>query len=134
MLWLSVRQPWAWLIVQGWKNIENRDWPTAVRGRVLIHAAKSMTVEEYQAAVLFVRACGFHHVAGLIPPSFDLERGGIVGSAEILDCVEGHESEWFTGRFGFVLDKPKALSFRPLAGKLGFFKVETGGLYGPGEC
>lgn len=25
---LSIRQPWAWLVVQGYKDIENRDWPT----------------------------------------------------------------------------------------------------------
>ena len=36
---LSIRQPWAWLIAHGWKNIENRTWPTGYRGRFLIHAA-----------------------------------------------------------------------------------------------
>lgn len=35
---ISIRQPCAWLIVHGWKNIENRLWPTRVRGPVLIHA------------------------------------------------------------------------------------------------
>jgi len=29
LLALSVRQPWAWLIVNGWKNIENREWASA---------------------------------------------------------------------------------------------------------
>jgi hypothetical protein len=37
---LSIRQPWAFLIVNGHKNIENRDWLTAYRGPVLIHAGK----------------------------------------------------------------------------------------------
>jgi hypothetical protein len=35
---LSIRQPWAWLIVQGDKDIENRS--TTYRRRVLIHAGK----------------------------------------------------------------------------------------------
>ncbi|WP_206002040.1 ASCH domain-containing protein [Paraburkholderia aromaticivorans] len=35
---LSIRQPWAWLIVKGHKDIENRTWSTRFRGRVLIHA------------------------------------------------------------------------------------------------
>lgn len=34
---LSVRQPWAWLIVNGYKDIENRDWSTQQRGRIWIH-------------------------------------------------------------------------------------------------
>jgi ASCH domain len=39
----SIRQRWAWLIVNGHKDIENRAWPTKFRGRVLIHASKGMT-------------------------------------------------------------------------------------------
>ena len=35
---LSIQQPWAWLIVNDHKDIENRDWRTHYRGPVLIHA------------------------------------------------------------------------------------------------
>jgi hypothetical protein len=45
---LSIRQPWAWLILHAGKDIENRDWPTRFRGRFLIHAAKGMTRDEYE--------------------------------------------------------------------------------------
>ncbi len=38
---LSIRQPWAWLIVNGYKDIENRTWSTRFRGKVLIHAGKN---------------------------------------------------------------------------------------------
>jgi len=37
---LSVKQPWAWLIVNGYKKIENRNWPTSFRGRIYIHAGR----------------------------------------------------------------------------------------------
>ena len=37
---LSIMQPWAWLIANGHKDIENRSWPTRYRGPVLIHAGK----------------------------------------------------------------------------------------------
>ncbi|HHY88739.1 MAG TPA: ASCH domain-containing protein, partial [Chloroflexi bacterium] len=37
---LSVRQPWAWLIAQGYKTVENRTWATNYRGPLLIHAGK----------------------------------------------------------------------------------------------
>jgi len=39
---LSVRQPWAWLIVSGLKDIENRPRPTHYRGPLLIHAGLSL--------------------------------------------------------------------------------------------
>lgn len=49
-LCLPVRQPWAWLIIHGGKDVENGNWTTRVRGRVLIHAAKGMTLGEYNDA------------------------------------------------------------------------------------
>ena len=41
MIALSIRQPWATLIVTGRKNIENRTWKTDVRGRIYIHASRA---------------------------------------------------------------------------------------------
>lgn len=37
---LSVRQPWAWLLVNGYKTIESRTWSLNYRGRLWIQAAK----------------------------------------------------------------------------------------------
>ena len=116
---LSIRQPWAWLVVNGWKNIENRDWPTRVRGPILIHAGKTMTRADYEACLLFM--AGFTCLE--IPAPGCLDRGGIVGRATILDCVTQHNSEWFTGQYGFVLADQKPLPFTPCKGALGFFKV-----------
>ena len=48
MLALSIRQPWASLILKAGKDIENRDWPTKFRGRILIHAAKGCTRDEWE--------------------------------------------------------------------------------------
>ena len=124
VLCLSVRQPWAWLIVNGWKNIENRDWPTRVRGRVLIHASKTMTQDDWLACSLFLQ--GFSWGCDLLdkmPLPGKLERGGIVGEAVILDCVKRHDSEWFCGEYGFVLAEQKPLPFVPYRGMLGFFRV-----------
>lgn len=121
---LSVRQPWAWLIVNGWKNIENREWPTQFRGRFLIHASKGMTRDEYEACCLFM--AGDHALESALqnlPPMAALQRGGIVGEAVLLDCVRRHDSEWFCGPFGFVLGEQKPLEFFPMKGALGFFEV-----------
>lgn len=118
---LSIRQPWAWLILHAGKDIENRDWYTALRGRVLIHAGKGMTREEYECA-MDLAAHYSRPVNGL--PSFkELERGGIVGSVEIVDCVNVSKSPWFFGRYGFVLRDPQPLLFTPYKGQLGFFDV-----------
>lgn len=115
---ISVRQPWAWLIIHGGKDIENRDWPTKVRGRVLIHAAKGMTEDEYHDAWVMARG-----VESIPPVAGMLHRGGIIGSVEIVDCVERSTSPWFFGRFGFVLRNQIPCEFRPMRGMLGFFDV-----------
>lgn len=117
---LSIRQPWAWLILNAGKDIENRDWPTRFRGRFLIHASKGMTRDEYDYAFDPLWRMG----ATLQLPSFgELERGGIVGEADLVDCVTESESLWFRGKFGFVLATVKQLPFRPYKGMLGFFEV-----------
>lgn len=126
---LSIRQPWAWLILHGGKDIENRDWPTKRRGRVLVHAAKGMTLDEWGSAWTFSHGTGANpkaHAAGLTAKT--IERGGIVGSVEIVDCVEDSDSRWFMGRYGFVLRDPRPLPFVPWKGALGFFNVPRAAL------
>jgi hypothetical protein len=101
---LSLRQPWAHLVVSGSKDIENRTWSTPYRGPLLIHA--SLNVNR--------AACRRH---GLDPAN--LERGGVVGIAEIVDCVTMHKSKWFEGPIGFVLRNRRKLPFVKWKGTLG---------------
>lgn len=120
---ISIRQPWAWLIINAGKDIENRCWPTKLRGRVLVHAAKGMTRDEYADVEDFLAT---HPGSGIqLPPASALERGGIIGSVEIADCVTESKSPWFFGPYGFVLRNPKPMPFSPLRGQLGFFDVEA---------
>jgi hypothetical protein len=139
MLALSIRQPWASLILKAGKDIENRCWSTRVRGRILVHAAKGMTRTEHEDAIDFaadaIRAdpknAGASRIVTLreLGMAFeDLERGGIVGSVEILDCVRDSASPWFMGEFGFVLRDPRLLPFTPWKGQLGFFDVPESAL------
>ncbi len=116
MLALSIQQPWAWLIVNGYKDIENRDWFTKVRGPVLIHAGKKFDAFGYEWV-----SDNFPDIP--MPDPREFEMGGIVGGGNILDCVKAHPSKWFQGKFGFVFGKRKPLPFRPLRGQLGFFEV-----------
>ncbi len=117
---LSVRQPWAWLIVNGWKNVENRTWPTKVRGRIAIHTSSRMTLDDYHACRIFMRG---HGMDVELPHPHELKLGGIVGITTLLDCVQSHPSEWFTGPWGFVLDDSAPSEFIPSKGRLGFFHV-----------
>lgn len=102
---LSIRQPWASLIIFGGKDIENRTWRTKHRGPILIHA--SLKIERD------------------VPHDFDdLPTGGIIGQADLVNVVEKSDSEWWQGPIGFVLANPKPLPFYALKGKLGLFEVE----------
>lgn len=114
---LSIRQPWAWLITAGHKDIENRTWATKFRGPVLIHAGKGMTRVEYDNCDWTSRDLGV-----CLPHFLALQRGGIVGMAEIVDCVESSDSPWFTGPYGFVIRNARPLPFQPCKGALNFFE------------
>ncbi len=120
MLALSIRQPWAWLIVHGYKPIENRTWATTYRGNFLIHAGKSMTHAEYdeaRALALYVLGESFAF------PEFDsLSRGGIVGAAKVVDCIQRSDSAWFFGPYGFVLAETMEIPFVACPGKLNWFE------------
>lgn len=118
---LSIRQPWAWLILNAGKNIENRTWPTRFRGWFFIHAAKGMTQEEYYSVKIWLPTIGRSAAAAHLPDFKQLERGGIVGMAKLGNCVIGSDSPWFCGPYGFVLDEVKPLPFRACKGALGFF-------------
>ncbi|WP_257765335.1 ASCH domain-containing protein [Burkholderia glumae] len=134
---LSIRQPWAWLIVRPditdltareaarraglIKDIENRTWPTRYRGPLLIHAGKSMTRDEYEDVEWFLDTTPIE-----LPPAAQLERGGIIGVAKLVDCVapRARTSPWhMEGQHGFLLHDARPVPFLPYKGQLGIFEV-----------
>lgn len=114
---LSLKQPYAELVVSGKKTIELRKWNTSHRGSFLIHASKTSDKEA-------MKQFGFS----------DLPRGGVVGQVSLIEVKhyknkEEHSSDrkkhlaneaW--GNYGFILESPKRLPFRPCKGKLNFWK------------
>jgi hypothetical protein len=113
---LSIRQPWAWAIISAGKDIENRTWRAGQRGPICIHASAGMTRAEYADAAAFMQSLGVD-----TPHSAALLRGGIIGVAEIVGCVNRSDSPWFFGPQGFVLRDARAMDFIPCRGALGFF-------------
>jgi hypothetical protein len=129
---LSIRQPWAWMVVHGGKHIENRRWNTRFRGEFLIHAAKGMTRGEYADALIWAHDRGLSGAFRNIPSPSSIERGGIIGIARLVDVVRPDVPDYpdLCGRpwhmheqFGFVLEDVRPLPFLPLKGSLGFFEV-----------
>ena len=124
---LSVKQPWASLIVHGHKPIENRSWGTLFRGRVIIHASKKLEPREMEACRHLMMERGIQ-----LPDSSPLKglslhaypAGGIVGVVTMTDCVTASEDPWFVGTNGFVFEEATPVPFRACRGALGFFEPQ----------
>src|SRR2546430_9590561 len=84
---LSIRQPWAWLVVNGHKDIENRSWRTNHRGPLLIHASNNRTLTTPQKLAAIEKKYRVR-----LPREFDF--GGIVGVFDVIDFVKTHRSQW----------------------------------------
>jgi hypothetical protein len=126
---LSVRQPWAALLVAGVKSIEVRTWPAAHRGRILIHAGR--VPDPRPQAWEWVTTPALTAAAAL--------TGGVVGVGDLVDCLayptrarfaadrDRHlnEPDWFVkrGLYGFVFRDPSPLPFHPCRGQTFFFRV-----------
>lgn len=124
---LSIRQPWAELILQGNKTIETRRWDTEFRGEFYIHAGKTIDEE----------ACKKYD----IDPA-TLKTGAILGKAEIVDVKEYSTEEEFLNddnkhkagfygfakpMFGFILHSVQRITPIPARGNLKFFEVNVNG-------
>lgn len=126
---LSLKQPWAALLVHGRKTIEVRRWPTARRGRILIHAAR---IPDERPKVW-----------ALVPPELvESARlvGGIIGEGNLTGCIAYRTLEQFTTDkdrhlndpawfrepvlYGFVFEQLTVLPFRPYPGWMRFFSVD----------
>jgi len=103
---LSIKQPYPHHIFHDGKDVENRDWPTKGRGWFIVHAGVSKTELDMSD-----------------PSDAALPRGGVVGLARIVDCVTEMDSQWFYGKFGFVLRDATPLPLIPCKGALGFFSL-----------
>ena len=102
---LTIKQPWADLIVAGIKDIENRTWKTAYRGRVLIHASKE-PCSRGDLSVYPLPALAENINLGEYNPR-QFTGGAIIGSVDIVDCVMNHPSAWAEkGVYNWVLANP----------------------------
>jgi hypothetical protein len=119
---LSIRQPWVWAILNAGKRVENRPRRFHYRGPICLHASL-YSIDEGMRSYSCLREDFSDH--RLTPPPYPdldaLQRGEIVGTAEIVDCVEQSDSLWFSGPYGLVLENVKPVEFIPVKGELGLF-------------
>ena len=127
---LSIKQPWAALLVVGLKTVEVRKWATRIRGQVYIHAARDPDK----------RADGWSHLTEQTRQLAEL-RGVVIGVADLRACVMyrtkaefSRDSDrhlnpdaWFvTPRlYGFEFRSPKVVTPFPWTGNVRFFTVEV---------
>ncbi len=111
---LSIKQPWAWLIVNGDKDIENRNTIKNFKGDFLIHAGLQFDYDWFSEDNNNFIAMDTSH----------MQRGGIIGHATITGFVEKSDSPWFVGKYGLLIKDAKPLPFTPCKGKLSFFYPE----------
>ncbi len=125
---LSIKQPWTWAILFAGKDIENRDWQLpknfALPQTIAVHASKTTTKNEICSFIDFSdRLIDVKPMIHLLDLNL-LPFGAILGTVEILGCVQSCPSDWFVGDYGFLLHNPKPLITPiPCKGALGFWEV-----------
>jgi len=117
---LSIKQPWAWLIMNGYKDIENRNNLKNFTGEFLIHASLKPHKFDLTNPTTSENLAINHILHENIDPMY----GGIIGYATITGFVEKSDSPWFIGKYGLLIRDPKPLPFTPCKGKLSFFTPE----------
>nr|MBP3680355.1 ASCH domain-containing protein [Clostridia bacterium] len=71
---LTIKQPWATLIIQGDKRFEFRSWKTSYRGDLLIHAGKGIDKEAMKRLKKYIPE--------------DMPLGKIIGKVKLVDCIK----------------------------------------------
>lgn len=115
---VSIRQPWAELIMLGVKDVENRSWSTDHRGALVIHAARTLDVSKEELEE-YAREYGFDPAK--------LVYGSLIGTIDIIDCTMKVTSEWhYKGQYGWYLQNPVRLETPvSMKGRLGLFEVSN---------
>lgn len=132
---ITLWQPWAWLIFvilkysnngRAAKRVETRSWPTKIRGRIVIHAAKFKLLDSeiYEDICQELKASGEDSAAtqlGYLARGIPGDKFGVVlGTVELAECVpiealygteydtplERSLGDWSPGRYGWILKDP----------------------------
>lgn len=119
---LSVKQPWAWAIVNGFQPMLSVAEEIDYRGEILIHTGKTDAGEpSWFALRQKMQAAG--EDPNDVPDLHELAKGGIVGRVEIIEIMRGSTSPWFEGPIALILARATPLKLIPYPGQLGLFEI-----------
>lgn len=114
---LSLKQPFAELILQGKKTIELRKWNTSFRGEFLIHSSKNPDSKSMKKFGFQNLPCGF-----ILGKATLIDVKKYENSEEHIKDKDKHLADSGWGNYGFVLKTPKRLKNPvPANGKLNFW-------------
>lgn len=92
---LSIKQPWASLIIEKFKPIENRSWKTSHRGKLLIHASAAYDKSKNGSISQLLGAFRWGQLTNeFINKYSQLPVSAIIGEVDIVDCVQDHDNIW----------------------------------------
>lgn len=123
---ITLQEPWAWLISQGFKDCENRKWSTVFQGRVFIHSGKAFS-DDYRKIENWVGT----HMGIMLPGRAWLEQyhcGRIVGVAEFAPMVSLlPDSPWkMRNQWAWPITWCHAvIPTAPVKGMLGLWRLPT---------
>jgi hypothetical protein len=118
---LSIKQPWAQLIIMGAKDIENRSRRTNFRGRFAVHVSlKRANYEDVDVAAIPP------DLRELVKRAWERNAfaGRVIGTVELADCIRDSDSIWAIDNYWhWVLCNPRPYSqSRPAKGQLGLWE------------
>jgi hypothetical protein len=119
---LTLREPYAWLVVNGYKDVENREWYAKFTGRILIHSAKTPD-PSFQRVANWAGT----HKGIVVPDREELEAnncGRVVGVANFGPMSRKPlESDWYqSGKNAWPIEWAFAIHPGPVVpGKQGFW-------------
>ena len=124
---ITIKQPWATLIVEGYKRFEFRSWKTNYRGDILIHAGKGIDKEAMERLKKY------------LPDEIPI--GKIIGKATLTDCVpmskefadmlskennDIYTTHSFSRNYGFKLENVEKLdNLIEIRGQLGLWNYNN---------
>ena len=121
---LSIKDPWASLIMNGTKKIETRSWKTKYRGEIYIHASSSKAKITKPEVYELIKDMNF-------------KCGYIICKCNLVDCIymtdeyvndmkTNHYEEYIcghyeVGRYAWIVEDVKVIEPIEAKGKLGLW-------------
>lgn len=117
---ITIKEPWASLIVDGHKTIETRHWSTGFRGWLAVHTSKAADTE----------ACHWLLEKDLTKrPPLGYTHQAVIGAMRVVDCraltADDEDAAWCecAGLYGMIVDAAVRIEPVQIRGSLGLWEL-----------